>query len=359
MKKLYEIFGQQPVKGDVGIEIEVEGKRLTDDVDPRWNAIVDGSLRGENREYVLHKPIPANTAKDALQCLKDSLDAAKSKLDFSFRTSVHIHINVQQLTYPQYLNFIYTYFLLEEPLMTFCGKERKGNRFCLRLQDAEGMLETYNNMFTGRERALFEVPANQVRYSAMNIEATPKFGSLEFRGMRGNLDVDLISTWIDCLIRIREFAKSVDNPTQVYDLYAENEAQGFMEKVIGDLTPRFYYPRMVKDVQRSFSLSLELPFTYGREQKRKTENVPELEIDEDLRDIYEGNPRYALLVQQARNEEKARIKRDAEAFAAVAAPRVLFGANPVMAFADLAVPPIAPRVRAAAPRAPRPVRREI
>jgi hypothetical protein len=220
MKKLYEILGQALKKGDVGIEIEVEGQHLPDNVDPRWNATVDGSLRGENREYVLRKPLSVADARDALECLAQNMKDAKAKLAFSFRTSVHVHVNCQDLTYAQYLNFLYTYFLLEEPLMTFCGKERKGNRFCLRLQDAEGMLETYQKMFTQWEEGFFHIPANQVRYSAMNIEATAKYGSLEFRGMRGNMDVDMITTWVNALIYLREFAKSVDNPAKVYELYA-------------------------------------------------------------------------------------------------------------------------------------------
>lgn len=267
MKKLYEILGQNRIKGDVGIEIEVEGKALTDNVDPRWNATVDGSLRGENREYVLRKPLPVAEVKDVLESLQKNLKEAGSKLSFSFRTSVHVHVNVQDLTFPQYLNFLYAYFLLEEPLMTFCGKERKGNRFCLRLQDAEGMLDIYNKLFTRGEEAFHDIPPNQVRYSAMNIEATMKYGSLEFRGMRGNLEVDVIETWVKALCYLREFAKSVDNPTKVYDLYAEMEAQGFMDHVLKELSPRFYYARVAKDVQRSFSLSIDLPFGYQRTHK--------------------------------------------------------------------------------------------
>lgn len=267
MKKLYEILGQRLNKGDVGIEIEVEGQYLPIGVDARWVAHEDGSLRGESKEYVLHKPVPVAETRDCLESLAKNLKEAGSKLAFSFRTSVHVHINVQDLTYPQYLNMLYAYFLLEEPFMTFCGKERKGNRFCLRLQDAEGMLDTYNMLFRHGYAALREIPPNLVRYSAMNVEATTKYGSLEFRGMRGTMDVDTIETWVQAIYRLREFAKSIENPTQVYNLYAELEAQGFLQHVLGDLAEQFYYVRMVKDIQRSFSLSLDLPFAYADSAK--------------------------------------------------------------------------------------------
>lgn len=273
MKKLYEIIGQKLIKGDVGVEIEVEGKRLPDHVDGRWNATVDGSLRGDNREYVLNGPIPVDNVHDAVSCLAVNLEANKAAPNFSFRTSVHVHVNVQELTYPQYLSMVYTYFLLEEPLMTYCGKERKGNRFCLRMQDAEGMVETIGNLFRAKNHqdAFFGIPANQIRYSAINLEATSKYGSLEFRGMRGNMDADVISTWAKILVSIREFAKTMESPMDVYNLYAELEPQGFMEHVLKDDARALYYPKLVKDVQRSFSLSLDLPFAYADSLKKVVE----------------------------------------------------------------------------------------
>lgn len=272
MKKLYEILGQQLNKGDVGIEIEVEGKNLPPAVNRKWNVVADGSLRGESFEYVFAKPLPIDQVRLALEDLETAFKENESKLDFSFRTSVHVHINCQDLTYTQYLNMLYTYFLLEEPFMTFCGKERKGNRFCLRLQDAEGMLDTYNMLFRSGERGIFDIPHNAVRYSAMNIEATQKYGSLEFRGMRGNMDVDYIEAWVGAIYRLREFARGMNSPTDVYNLYAELDPQGFLERVLGEvLSPRFYYARMAKDIQRSFSLSLELPFSYGEMVKKEVE----------------------------------------------------------------------------------------
>jgi hypothetical protein len=230
----------------------------------------------------MRKPLPLAEVKDALTCLAQNLKDNKAKPDFSFRTSVHVHINCQELTYNQYLNFLYTYFLLEEPLMTFCGRERKGNRFCLRLQDAEGMLETFNRMFQFQEEDGFaHIPPNKVRYSAMNIEATTKYGSLEFRGMKGNMDVDYINDWVMAISYLRAFAQSVEDPTKVYDLYAELEAQGFMEHVLKELAPKFYYARASRDVQRSFSLSLDLPFRFGEQaairkaaQKRVAPRAP-------------------------------------------------------------------------------------
>lgn len=295
MKKLYEILGQRAVKGDVGIEIEMEGNDFPEDVDARWVATEDGSLRGENREYVFRKPLPVAECKPVLTVLEKALKDAGTVLNFSFRTSVHVHVNCQDLTYVQYLNYLYTYLLLEEPLMTFCGKERKGNRFCLRLQDAEGMLDTLHNMFSKHEEGFAYIPPDQVRYSAMNIEATKKFGSLEFRGMSGCMDVERIDTWANALVYMREFARSCASPSEVYQKYAQLEAQGFIEAVLKEYAIKFYYPRMVRDIQQSFSLSIDLPFAYGDAVKVKEEAVAEKDA-------------YQKALDEIRNREAKRMQ---------------------------------------------------
>ena len=53
--------------GDVGIEIEVEGRRLPI-TEKYWRMEKDGSLRGpENMEYVLDRPMSLKDAKKALK----------------------------------------------------------------------------------------------------------------------------------------------------------------------------------------------------------------------------------------------------------------------------------------------------
>ena len=271
MKKIYQILDTPLKKGDVGIEIEVEGNNLKEMDTEVWTSLRDGSLRGENLEYVLRKPIPIGRVKDAIIDLKQELDDAGSECIFSFRTSVHVHVNVQNLNFNEYLTLIYTYLLLEEPLMTFCGKERKGNRFCLRLQDAEGILQTLTYMFRNGEGSLRNIGEEAVRYAAINLYATRKFGSLEFRGMRGNMDVDVLDIWTRALVAIREFAVFAKTPKEVYSLFSKAAPKEFLNLVLGELSDNFTYPRMVKDMQTSFSLSIDLPFSFVNQDKEQEE----------------------------------------------------------------------------------------
>lgn len=266
MTKLHELLQQNVTNGSFGIEIETEGKNLTDIVPAQWKIENDGSLRGrfpdEAAEYVLRRPLELQKAIDAVTQLRKAQDDANARLNFSFRTSVHVHVNVQQLTFNQYLNMIYTYLLLEEPLVRYCGKERVGNRFCLRLQDAEGLMDYLFMLFRQGHGALKHIHGDAVRYASINVAATSKYGSLEFRSLKGNMDVDYITTWLQALDNLRSFAQEHANPQIIHDLFVNSTPEQFAEIVLGDMYPSFVYPEMEMDMRSSFSLTLELPYNF-------------------------------------------------------------------------------------------------
>ncbi|MCI0564270.1 MAG: hypothetical protein MN733_37830, partial [Nitrososphaera sp.] len=63
-KKIIELYAVQPRTGEIGIEIEMEGEKLMQAQDHGikkhgknwpWVFKMDGSLRGESCEWVLHK----------------------------------------------------------------------------------------------------------------------------------------------------------------------------------------------------------------------------------------------------------------------------------------------------------------
>lgn len=270
MKKLFELLRLNKTEGDFGIEIECEGKNLHPVMDNVWNTVADGSLRGpfptESCEWVLARPLVKDAAIKALHSLAEANKEAT--LNFSFRTSVHVHVNVQQLTFPEYMAMIYTYLLVEEPMMRFCGEQRIGNRFCLRIQDAEGFLDHLEDMAMRGPGAIARIQEDAVRYASINIAATRKYGSLEFRGMRGTLDVNVLSTWIEAINRIREFALKMGSPTAVHDLFVKSRVEDFAKEVFGDLANTFFYPQVIDDVRRSFSLTLNIPYAYSEYAER-------------------------------------------------------------------------------------------
>ena len=265
MEKLFQLLKlDAPTKGSFGIEIECEGHDMRAIRNDVWRSEDDGSLRGvypqTRSEFVLVKPIPLDEVEKAIDSLIKSQRGAT--FNFSFRTSVHIHMNVQELTYVQLLNLIYTYFLLEEPLMNWCGDERKGNRFCLRLRDAEYMMKHIVPMFSHGYDHLQGVEHDSIRYSSLNLEAFKKYGSVEFRGMRGNMDKQVIVSWVNMLNSLKEYASKMASPKEIHDDYRKIGSIKFLKKVLGENAKLVTTDTTSSEMAQSYSISLDLPFSY-------------------------------------------------------------------------------------------------
>lgn len=290
MKQIYQLLGlgSPLLDGDLGIEIECEGAHLRvadEDNSKYWKTVNDGSLRGvypdSCAEFVLRRPIKAKDAKAAIQeLIAIQTDA---KLAFSFRTSVHVHVNIQELTEVQLLNLVYTYLLLEEPLLNYCGKERKGNRFCLRLSDAEGSLEYITAWIAKSFDSLRLMAEGTIRYSSINLAAVRKYGSVEFRGMRGTIDIGTLTNWCTALLRIRAFAMASKDPSFVYETFCNMGAIGFLNHVLGDVAPVYVYPQVEEGMSKSFSLSIDIPAIFNRYKDRFKEKVAPPEEEDEFR----------------------------------------------------------------------------
>lgn len=265
MKKLHELLRVNRQHGDFGVEIECEGNNLFPAANDVWNTVPDGSLRGqfpnESCEWVLREPLPLKEAIEAVNWLADA--NKKATLNFSFRTSVHIHMNVQDLTFEEYMTLVYTYLLVEEPMMRFCGDQRIGNRFCLRVQDAEAFLDHVEAMADMGAAFIRNIYEDQIRYASLNLAATKKYGSVEFRGMRGTLDPKVLTTWISAISRLRDFAKEQGSPMAVHDLFVKSRVEDFLSAVFGELSEEFGYKGVIDDVRRSFSLTLNIPYKFA------------------------------------------------------------------------------------------------
>jgi hypothetical protein len=206
-----DMLGLVPKDGDIGIEIEVEGRDLPRQVNG-WQVHIEPSLRPigghDPKEYVLPQPISFPGACRRLRMLREHLRRADVVL--SDRTSVHVHINVQKLTVGQWFNFVILYLLYEDALLEFCGETRKGNLFCLSSFDAEGLIFKLEGL--AKSMNFNALDDNDIRYASMNIKATPQYGSIEFRAMRGTVDIAVIEQWLRLLLSLREKACTFEDP---------------------------------------------------------------------------------------------------------------------------------------------------
>lgn len=262
MKNVQTIFGiptNMKVAGDVGVEIEVEGLRLPQG-DKYWRREQDGSLRGaENAEYVLRTPLTLHQLKMALKSLAMGYKKNESVVDDSVRAGVHVHVNVQDLNIIQLYNYLTLYLVFEELLTKFCGKSREGNLFCLRACDAEFLIQALQ--YAAQNRRWRTLVTDDLRYASVNVKALGNYGSLEFRAMRSTKDFDVIQTWAEILVMLREKAKEFFEPTDIINGFSEGESSTFLDRIFGQYAHIFKaYDGYEKALVRGVRIAQEVAF---------------------------------------------------------------------------------------------------
>lgn len=203
----------EPKEGaEVGIEIEVEGVNLPTVAPKGWEIHPDGSLRGESNEYVFRGPAPRSEVRSRLEALNKAL--AGSTINQSYRTSVHVHVNQQDVKIKDIFSQILLFMAFEDVLTELCGKERIGNLFTLRAKDAEYYSQSILNAI--REDRISVLNDQHLRYTACNPYSLFSHGTLEYRSMRGTTDIEIIQDWVNLLLSIKDASINYFvNPIQI------------------------------------------------------------------------------------------------------------------------------------------------
>ena len=216
-----EIDPNHVVKGTMfGIECETEGRRLPQIDHQFWRTEADGSLR-DGLEYVSH-PLKADDVEKALTALFQEIKNQKGIVNYSFRCSTHVHVNVQDLEQEELFTMIFLYMLYENVFMNYVHPDRVGNRFCLRFQDAGGLHQEFirllkNTRGCGLGRSLRGLRQEVLKYAALNMYTLIKYGTLEFRALEGTNDVKKIHNWTLAIENLRDLSVVLKNPNDAYD----------------------------------------------------------------------------------------------------------------------------------------------
>jgi len=229
MPLVRDVIGLRKTLGDIGVEIEVEGRNLPGET-WNWRRDADPSLRGyETAEYVLQKPVLQKDLNDVFEELKEAFKASRGTIDKGYRAGVHVHINVQELTTVELFNFITLFLMFEDSIVDFCAPFRRGNHFCLRSKDAGYLLELLWRACTEGEIRLLNT--EDIRYSAMNLHSVFKYGSVEFRTLESTDDFGLIKTWCDLLYTLKESAKKFTDPRDIMMQVSGAQKKDFVKRI--------------------------------------------------------------------------------------------------------------------------------
>jgi len=203
------------IKAIVGIEVEVEnvGKGLIEALKPGWSVINDNSLRNHGKEFLL-LPSSPQAARAALCFLFALFNHAGTKPDFSWRTSLHVHLNMREERIEQLLSFLVLYLLFEDAIFSFVGDHRRASNFCVPLQETNASL-LIAKMFKATSK-LSSIATGWQKYTALNARPlitndhagmTDSFhsgkGTVEFRHLEGTQNLSRILGWLNIILALQ------------------------------------------------------------------------------------------------------------------------------------------------------------
>jgi hypothetical protein len=233
---------------NIGLEVEVENVLK---IDPQlslcfWTVHEDGSLRNRGREFKTY-PMPLQYSEAALRQLFASLN---EDVDFSKRTSIHVHMDMRQLSMSQVMGVLYTYAAIENLLFKFAGANRRNSIFCVPLVETDLL---FNH--SGKPVETFLQTLNKwQKYTALNLKPLATFGTMEFRQFPGTDNIQQILVWMDLLAHLRIFAYRYPLKhiiAQVSELNTSSAYKHLISDIFGPLSVYLDTSNLLQDMEKA------------------------------------------------------------------------------------------------------------
>lgn len=209
-----------------GCEIELEGsippQNIPSDSNPIWKVKGEDSLRS-GYEYIFRNPLKIGESIEALDVFEKTMK--KHHPVGSIRCSTHIHVNVLDLNIRQVYTIACLFHLLESLLFDKVPETRHGNLFCLRMRDAEAIFHNLKDSLDSGD--YFQFPANQHKYSALNLATVWGLGTVEFRFLPAMWKKDELLPWFNIFGAIRNFG-SKNSLADILQMYEDLPVHQFL-----------------------------------------------------------------------------------------------------------------------------------
>jgi len=203
---------------------------------------VDGSLRQNGMEFTFKEPYSGTRILSAIE----AMDAASRAYGFtaSYRTSLHVHMDLSELNYPRDAHRVAALYALVEPLLyKFLGANRDGCNYCIPwyanphhyLQYAR-ILKPYKEILksdTGSTDSGLSLGSqlhnnkNYHKYAGLNLLSLGQFGTAEFRQAPVNMQKEKILIWLNILMRIKKYV--IEQQWDIVDLMHHVKSYGAKE----------------------------------------------------------------------------------------------------------------------------------
>lgn len=275
------LTGSLPIVGGftyIGLEVELEnipryvGHNVSSST---WNVTEDGSLKLQGKEFVTI-PIKFSYLETEIRRLFSGLKSPSA----SSRCSVHVHINVREMTLDELSAFIILYLIFERSLYRFSG-DRWNSNFCVPLYSAPKYpTEVLTSIATGRwlQKPLVDY-VHWFKYLGLNlcpivgIDGSGAQGTVEFRHLKGTTDVNLIINWINLIISLKLASKKYDLDTLkglLFQMNSDSSYTGLTDSVFGKYANFILdQPTFKKDIEDCISVAKKIVFNH----KKKEQNM--------------------------------------------------------------------------------------
>lgn len=169
-----------PAVASFGFEVELEGLNNWPEVDG-WDLKGDGSLR-EGMEYVFSGPASGQKAITRVESFVSAMEETPPAP--TFRCSTHLHMDMRDVEWPVYERTVLTYMAFEDVFFDHCQPYRRDSNFCIPFFSNDWLAQTFGRRILAPEGDREKVLGltSWPKYSALNLQVTHNFGSIEFRG---------------------------------------------------------------------------------------------------------------------------------------------------------------------------------
>lgn len=217
----------------VGLEIEAEQIRTFIPLEYYWSGKDDNSLRYYGREFV-SIPLRMRQVENALKYLNTQLDNFVPRFEFSPRCSVHVHLNVRDMTWDQIKTLILLYAIFERHFFHIAGTKRETSVFCVPIYKTQAL------------KALWKLDTGGMKwhkYAAINPgtilgnDDVSRYGTLEFRHLYGTNHVETIIKWLNNIMCLRRACRNYtfkELCEKVKSLNTTSEYAGMYAQIFGE-----------------------------------------------------------------------------------------------------------------------------
>ena len=201
------------------------GQLSLSDSSPYWIGNIglmhDGSLRNNGVEFIT-KPLSFKESLNTFDILHKGLTLGPQP--FSSRTSIHVHVNMTNMTLAQLKHFLLTYALLEPVFFEVAGETRKHNIHCVPLN--------FTILPSIYSKPIQDIVKAWSKYSAFNLMPVRTQGTVEFRHLYGTDDAMVYQKWLTLIKELWDFVYNNETTTLETLLRSEHSPQTIQNIVL-------------------------------------------------------------------------------------------------------------------------------